>query len=127
MAMTDEKADDRVQMTVRQLHELSDRKILFSLLKNGTETLAVIDFMKHQCNRSQSWVYKMKNRFKKNPHNLFPKPIPGRKRKMTENMKMTVGRNLRKKNKLTNKSTRQLAEHFDQSSKNHEGIVSVSQ
>jgi hypothetical protein len=82
-----------------------------------------------QTGRGRSWCYKMADRFKRDRHSILPAPIPGRPPILQKlpNMKKTIERNLKKKNRKNNKSTRKLETHFKDSSGSNDGIIALDQ
>jgi hypothetical protein len=122
--MEDQKLQNHIKITINELEILTDRKIVFRLLRNGVERQQLLELMKP---RSERWVDFWISRFKANPEIFFSKPKSGRPQKMTRSMKRTAHRNLCKKNKKKFKSPRNLENHFKESAEKFEGIVPVSQ
>lgn len=128
MECADGRIITRVQLTVRQLQELIDRKNLFKMLDEGQPMGTIVPVIERLTGRSRSWIYKMKQRHIENPKDLLPHSIPGRTRKLRKMVSMmnTIERNLKKENKRNNKSPRRLEKHFRASALVHEGVIAVN-
>jgi len=70
----------RVDITIRDLELITDRRTVFRLLRRGMERQKIIEIMKP---RSESWVDKWIARYKENDENFFTKHRSGRPHKMT--------------------------------------------
>ena len=83
------------ELTEKNLHIAVDRDIVFSLLDKGWSVSKIL--VEGVPERSKSWVYATAKKWRDNHKSLLENPRSVRPKKLNQNQKRTIERNLTKK------------------------------